>query len=80
MPGSCGSGTQRRGCGEERLAGPERKRHEYALCNEYGAVTTRIPGSSGHHSGREKVKIKDYIEMIETDGWYLVATRGSYRQ
>jgi len=25
MPGSCGSGTQRRGCGEEGLAGLEQK-------------------------------------------------------
>ncbi|WP_281768176.1 type II toxin-antitoxin system HicA family toxin [Methanoculleus bourgensis] len=26
------------------------------------------------------MKVKDCIKMIETDGWYLVATRGSHRQ
>ncbi len=26
------------------------------------------------------MKIKDCIKMIEADGWYLVATRGSHRQ
>ncbi|MFY1642784.1 type II toxin-antitoxin system HicA family toxin [Methanoculleus bourgensis] len=26
------------------------------------------------------MKVKDCITMIETDGWYLVATRGSHRQ
>ncbi|MFA5613978.1 MAG: type II toxin-antitoxin system HicA family toxin [Methanoculleus sp.] len=26
------------------------------------------------------MKVKDCIEMIEADGWYLVATRGSHRQ
>lgn len=26
------------------------------------------------------MKIRDVIKMIEKDGWYLVATRGSHRQ
>jgi len=26
------------------------------------------------------MKVKDCIKLIEADGWYLVATRGSHRQ
>lgn len=26
------------------------------------------------------MKIRDVIRLIEADGWYLVATKGSYRQ
>jgi len=26
------------------------------------------------------MKVRDIIKMIETDGWYLVATRGDHRQ
>jgi predicted RNA binding protein YcfA (HicA-like mRNA interferase family) len=26
------------------------------------------------------MKVRDTIKMIEADGWYLVATRGSHRQ
>jgi predicted RNA binding protein YcfA (HicA-like mRNA interferase family) len=26
------------------------------------------------------VKVRDVIRLIEDDGWYLVATRGSHRQ
>jgi predicted RNA binding protein YcfA (HicA-like mRNA interferase family) len=26
------------------------------------------------------MKVKDAIHLIETDGWYLVTTRGSHRQ
>ncbi|HEX4259268.1 MAG TPA: type II toxin-antitoxin system HicA family toxin [Streptosporangiaceae bacterium] len=26
------------------------------------------------------LKVSEIIKMIETDGWYLVATRGSHRQ
>jgi predicted RNase H-like HicB family nuclease len=26
------------------------------------------------------VKVRDVIQMLENDGWYLVATRGSHRQ
>ena len=26
------------------------------------------------------VKIRDMIKLIETEGWYLVETRGSHRQ
>ena len=26
------------------------------------------------------MKVRDCIKMIEADGWYLVATRGSHRQ
>jgi predicted RNA binding protein YcfA (HicA-like mRNA interferase family) len=26
------------------------------------------------------VKVREVIRLIETDGWYLVATRGSHRQ
>ncbi len=26
------------------------------------------------------MKVRDAIQMIEDDGWYLVATRGSHRQ
>jgi predicted RNA binding protein YcfA (HicA-like mRNA interferase family) len=27
-----------------------------------------------------RMKVRDAIRMIEEDGWYLVATRGSHRQ
>jgi predicted RNA binding protein YcfA (HicA-like mRNA interferase family) len=26
------------------------------------------------------MKVRDVIKMIETDGWYLVATKGSHQQ
>ncbi len=26
------------------------------------------------------MKVRDIIKMLEKDGWYLVATRGSHRQ
>jgi predicted RNA binding protein YcfA (HicA-like mRNA interferase family) len=26
------------------------------------------------------MKVRDIIKLIESDGWYLVATRGSHRQ
>jgi len=26
------------------------------------------------------VKVRDIIKLIEADGWYLVATKGSHRQ
>lgn len=26
------------------------------------------------------VKVRDVIKLIESDGWYLVATKGSHRQ
>jgi len=26
------------------------------------------------------MKVRDVIELIEADGWYLVATKGSHRQ
>ncbi|MDD3044515.1 MAG: type II toxin-antitoxin system HicA family toxin [Candidatus Delongbacteria bacterium] len=26
------------------------------------------------------MKIRDLLKMIETDGWFIVATRGSHRQ
>ncbi len=26
------------------------------------------------------MKVRDIIKMVEEDGWYLVATRGSHRQ
>jgi predicted RNA binding protein YcfA (HicA-like mRNA interferase family) len=26
------------------------------------------------------VKVRDVIKMVEDDGWYLIATRGSHRQ
>jgi len=26
------------------------------------------------------VKVRDVIKLIEADGWYVVATRGSHRQ
>jgi predicted RNA binding protein YcfA (HicA-like mRNA interferase family) len=26
------------------------------------------------------MKVRDVLKMIEKDGWYLVATRGSHRQ
>jgi predicted RNA binding protein YcfA (HicA-like mRNA interferase family) len=26
------------------------------------------------------MKVRDAIRLIETDGWYLIATRGSHRQ
>jgi predicted RNA binding protein YcfA (HicA-like mRNA interferase family) len=30
--------------------------------------------------GANIVKVRSAIKMIEADGWYLVATRGSHRQ
>ena len=29
---------------------------------------------------RAKLKIREIIKILEKDGWYLVATRGSHRQ
>ncbi len=26
------------------------------------------------------MKVRDLIQLVETDGWYLVAVRGSHRQ
>jgi predicted RNA binding protein YcfA (HicA-like mRNA interferase family) len=26
------------------------------------------------------VKVRDVIRLLETDGWYLIGTRGSHRQ
>jgi len=26
------------------------------------------------------MKVRDIIKLIESDGWYLIATRGSHRQ
>ena len=26
------------------------------------------------------MKVRDVLKMVETDGWYLVRTRGSHRQ
>ncbi len=26
------------------------------------------------------MKVREVIQMLESDGWYLVATRGSHRQ
>jgi predicted RNA binding protein YcfA (HicA-like mRNA interferase family) len=28
----------------------------------------------------DEVKVKDAIRLVERDGWFLVATRGSHRQ
>ncbi len=30
--------------------------------------------------GMPTVKVRDVIRMLEQDGWFLVATRGSHRQ
>lgn len=38
----------------------------------------KVPGQL--KTGGERMKVKDCIKMIEADGWYLVATRGSHRQ
>ena len=43
-------------------------------------VTSRISGDSIYYNSGGKMKIMDCIKMIEADGWYLVATRGSHRQ
>jgi len=54
MPGWCGSGTQRRGCGEERSRRPGTEGTlNTPLRNEYGAVNTRIPGGSGQTIWRQ---------------------------
>jgi predicted RNA binding protein YcfA (HicA-like mRNA interferase family) len=37
---------------------------------------TSLPGCC-YNSG---VKVKEIIEVIEQDGWYLVTTKGSHRQ
>ena len=34
----------------------------------------------GYCVRRESMKVREVIEFIEADGWYLVATRGSHRQ
>ena len=31
-------------------------------------------------TGNARMKVRDAIRLIEQDGWYLVATRGSHRQ
>jgi predicted RNA binding protein YcfA (HicA-like mRNA interferase family) len=30
--------------------------------------------------GKEAMKVRDVIKLIEADGWYLAATKGSHRQ
>jgi predicted RNA binding protein YcfA (HicA-like mRNA interferase family) len=30
--------------------------------------------------GRREMKVRDAIRLLEEDGWFLVATRGSHRQ
>ena len=54
--------------------------------------TLRSPGAAGSRAGdrpfrAEKpgngprpLKVSEIIRMIEADGWYLAATRGSHRQ
>ena len=32
------------------------------------------------NSGGSILKVREIIKMIEADGWYLVATKGSHRQ
>jgi len=41
-----------------------------------------VANSEVIHTGEERLpmKVRDVIRMIEADGWYLVATRGSHRQ
>jgi predicted RNA binding protein YcfA (HicA-like mRNA interferase family) len=31
-------------------------------------------------TGVETVKVREVIRLIETDGWFLVTTKGSHRQ
>jgi predicted RNA binding protein YcfA (HicA-like mRNA interferase family) len=38
-------------------------------CRDRGEGTTRVP-----------LKVSEMIKLIEDDGWYLVAIRGSHRQ
>jgi predicted RNA binding protein YcfA (HicA-like mRNA interferase family) len=33
-----------------------------------------------HLAGNGWMKVREAIELIEADGWYLVAIRGSHRQ
>ncbi len=40
----------------------------------------RALASSGRLGSGRSMKVRDAIKLIERDGWYLVATRGSHRQ
>jgi predicted RNA binding protein YcfA (HicA-like mRNA interferase family) len=33
-----------------------------------------------HLAGNGWMKVREAIKLIEADGWYLIATRGSHRQ
>ena len=35
---------------------------------------------SGLEAARAAMKVKDIIRLLEGEGWFLVATRGSHRQ
>ena len=35
---------------------------------------------SGLEAARAAMKVKDIIRLLEEEGWFLVATRGSHRQ
>jgi predicted RNA binding protein YcfA (HicA-like mRNA interferase family) len=35
---------------------------------------------SGLETARAAMKVKDIIRLLEEEGWFLVATRGSHRQ
>jgi predicted RNA binding protein YcfA (HicA-like mRNA interferase family) len=46
-------------------------------------VATLLPGPVGitfYLGGRHSMKVREAIRLIEADGWFLVATRGSHRQ
>jgi predicted RNA binding protein YcfA (HicA-like mRNA interferase family) len=42
--------------------------------------STRLALIRSSFNGERKVKVRDILEMLRRDGWYLVATRGSHRQ
>jgi predicted RNA binding protein YcfA (HicA-like mRNA interferase family) len=40
----------------------------------------REPKGYGARSGAGEMKVKDIIRLLEGEGWFLIATRGSHRQ
>jgi predicted RNA binding protein YcfA (HicA-like mRNA interferase family) len=41
---------------------------------------TYMSGSAIYIRGPSDMRVRDVIRIIEEDGWYLVATKGSHRQ
>ncbi len=43
-------------------------------------LSKQMPYPKGDFRDHSSVKVRDVIRLIEMDGWYLVATKGSHRQ